>query len=141
MSLDLPDEARSVPLCRGAVRAVLRDLAVEPERAFDIELVLSEATANVIRHAYGHPGNRYLVTVEIFADRVRLQVEDHGRGFERAAVPEPELEEASGRGLWLIEQLSNVAIVRTLTDGGCLLEAELSFAPPLKVTPDPGPPE
>jgi anti-sigma regulatory factor (Ser/Thr protein kinase) len=141
MSLDLPDEARSVPLCRGAVRAVLRDLAVEPERAFDIELVVSEATANVIRHAYGNPGNRYLVTVEIFADRVRLQVEDHGRGFERAAVPEPEVEEASGRGLWLIEQLSNVATVRTLANGGCLVEAELSFSHPLEFTPDPGSPD
>jgi serine/threonine-protein kinase RsbW len=137
MSLDLPDEARSVPLCRGAVRAILRDLAVEPERAFDIEIVLSEATANVIRHAYCNPGNRYLVTVEIFPDRVRLQVEDHGRGFERTTVPEPDDEEISGRGLWLIEQLSNIATVRTLTDGGCLLEAELSFSPPIEVSPEP----
>jgi serine/threonine-protein kinase RsbW len=130
MSLDLPDEAHTVPLCRKTIRAVLHELAVDPDRAFEIELVVSEAAANVIRHAYAHPGNRYLVCIEINADRVLLQVDDHGRGFTRAAVPDPDEERSGGRGIWLIEQLAEVSRFRTLSGGGCRMQAEFALQIP-----------
>jgi anti-sigma regulatory factor (Ser/Thr protein kinase) len=124
MRLELPDEAWTVPLCRHVVLAVLHDLAVDAERVADIELVLSETTGNVIRHAYDHPGHHYRVALEVFADRICFQVEDEGCGFDPAVVPAPALEEAGGRGLWLIEQLADTVTLRTLPGGGCRLDVE-----------------
>jgi serine/threonine-protein kinase RsbW len=136
MSLDLPDEAASVPLCRKAVRSVLRELSVEEGRAFEIELAVSEAAANVIRHAYAQPGNRYLVSIKCFPDRVLLQVADQGQGFARADVPHPDEERSGGRGLWIIEQVAHVATVRRVAGGGSLLEAEFRLSEPIMIVPD-----
>jgi len=124
INLDLPNEAESVPLCRRIIRAVLAELSVDGDRGYEIEMVVSEATANVIRHAYDSPGQRYQVLVDIFTNRVVLQISDHGRGFRPAAVTDPEAGQAGGWGLWLIEQLASSATVRSLPDGGCLVEAE-----------------
>jgi anti-sigma regulatory factor (Ser/Thr protein kinase) len=75
--------------------------------ADDIELAISEATGDVIRHAYSQPGHHYRVLVEVFHDCLRLLVEDGGRGFLRANVPDPDKAQAGGRGIWLIEQLAD----------------------------------
>jgi serine/threonine-protein kinase RsbW len=130
MSLELPDQAVSVPLCRRMLRAVLADLAVNPSRAADIEMALSEAITNVVEHAYARPGQHYRVRLEFFSHCVRLLVEDQGRGFVRAAVPEPSEAQPRGRGLWLIEQLADAVTIQTLPGGGCRLEAEFTLAPP-----------
>src|SRR5688500_15653881 len=104
--MELPDEAQSVPLCRRTLRFVLSELAVPEARAADIELALSEATGNVVRHAYTDVGHSYRVVIEFFSSCVRLVVTDTGRGFSPTDVPEPDLEEVGGRGLWLIEHLA-----------------------------------
>lgn len=140
ISLDLPDEAQSVPLCRRAVRTVLQELSVEEARADEIELALSEAASNVIRHAYSTRGNRYRIVVICHEDRVCFQVMDEGRGFVRTAVPDPEDEQLGGWGVWLIEQLADIATIRTLPGGGCLLEAEFALNRPITIPPPLGPP-
>ena len=130
LNMELPDEAESVPLCRRTLRFILNELAVPELRAADIELALSEATSNVVRHAYAEDGHRYRVTVEFFSACVRLVVTDTGRGFCRAAIPEPDLEVAGGRGIWLIEQLADSATIISTPSGGCRLEAEFSLPQP-----------
>ena len=124
ISLDLPDKEASVPLCRGTLGYLLRELEVEEPRLQDIQLALTEATTNVVRHAYEHPGNRYRVSVQLFTDCVRLVVEDHGRGFDRAGLPKREEEQVGGWGLSLIEKLANVAEIRTQPGGGAVLQAD-----------------
>jgi serine/threonine-protein kinase RsbW len=128
ISLDLPSEAKSVPLCRRLLRTLLRDLAVDQERAYAIELVLSEAAANVVCHAYEQAASRYAVKIVYDDDRLRLQVTDHGRGLDAAIVPDPTEERVGGRGLWLIEQLADAVKLETPPGGGCVVEAEFSFA-------------
>jgi serine/threonine-protein kinase RsbW len=137
ISLDLPDQAQSVPLCRRTLRFLLKELAVDQERSDDIELALSEATSNVIQHAYQHPGNRYLVHVELYPDRVLVRVEDHGSGFSRAAIPDPDREQLGGRGLWIIEQLADSVTMTTLADRGSVIEAEFRLPTPVIFEPPP----
>jgi serine/threonine-protein kinase RsbW len=127
ISLDLPDKEASVPLCRRTLSYLLRELEVEERRIEDIQLALSEAAGNVIRHAYDHPGNRYRVNIQLFTNRVLLLVEDQGRGFRREDVPEPGEEQVGGWGLWIIEQLANTATIRIQPGGGSILEAEFSL--------------
>jgi anti-sigma regulatory factor (Ser/Thr protein kinase) len=124
ISLNLPDEAMTVPLCRRVLRIVLQELEVPEEQAADIELVLGEAAGNVIRHAYEHPGQEYRVVLEFRPQCVRLTVTDSGGGFQPKSVLDPDVEQVSGRGIWLIEQLADVATIRATPAGGCCLEAE-----------------
>jgi anti-sigma regulatory factor (Ser/Thr protein kinase) len=122
--LDLPDEAATVPLCRRVVRALLMDLGMGVAQVADIELVVSEATGNTTRHAYEHPGRRYQFSLTVEADRVRVMVVDQGRGFVRSMIEAPDLQQESGRGLWIMEQLADTVTLATLPGGGCCLEAE-----------------
>jgi anti-sigma regulatory factor (Ser/Thr protein kinase) len=140
LSLDLPDEARTVPICRHVLRHLLRDLNVEPARADEIELAMSEAAGNVVSHAYALPGQRYQLIIDLFADRLRFQVIDQGCGFARDQVPAPDEEQLGGRGIWLIEQLADAATIRSLPGGGCQLDAEFRFhSLPLLAEPEPVP--
>ena len=127
ISLDLPDDAVTVPLCRRVLRVALGELGVEADRVAVIELVLSEATGNVVRHAYAHPGHRYQVEIEIDPERLRLVVRDSGGGFLRSDVPEPDNERPGGRGIWLIEHLASSVIFSTVKGGGSRLEAEFTL--------------
>src|SRR5437764_219866 len=124
ISLNLPDEAQTVPLCRRVLRTVLQELDVPAEQAADIELVLGEAAGNVIRHAYAHPGHEYRVVLDFAPECIHLTVSDSGGGFQRGSVLDPDVEQLSGRGIWLIEQLADVATIRAIPAGGCCLEAE-----------------
>ena len=125
--LDLPDDPLSVPVCRRAVRTILRELAVDEMRAYEIELALGEAAANVIRHAYEQSGNRYRVELGFFPDMLRLVVNDFGRGFDRASVPAPDDEQMGGRGIMLIEQVADTTQVEALESGGTRLTAEFKL--------------
>jgi anti-sigma regulatory factor (Ser/Thr protein kinase) len=131
IQLELPDEAESVPLCRHTVSRTLALLKVDGELAANLELALSEATGNVVSHAYQHPGHRYRVSLKFFADRIQLRVEDDGCGLEQEAVPEPDLKRLGGRGLWLIEQLAAFLSISQRSGGGCVLEAIFALASPL----------
>lgn len=71
---------------------------------------VTEALANAV--LYGNaadPDKTVRVEVSLDATRVTLRVEDQGAGFDPADVPDPtlpdNLEEAGGRGLFLIRNL------------------------------------
>ncbi len=101
----LPVDARSLPLIRGLVRQTLQHLGVVPGGIDEILLALSEACANVIRHAGEH--EEYQVDVSI-DDRVcRISVLDDGEGFDVAAVSAepPRFPLDGGRGLVLMRAL------------------------------------
>jgi anti-sigma regulatory factor (Ser/Thr protein kinase) len=129
ITLELPHEGLSVPVCRHLVRLLLTELEVDPERAGEIELAVSEALGNVIQHARVPAGQLYSVRIRCFPDRLHFQVEDRGQGFVRAAVPHPDAERPSGRGVWLMEHLANSLTIRMVKEGGCRLDAEFRFAP------------
>ncbi len=104
---------------------------MDPDRTVDIEVAISEATTNVVRHAYAHPGNHYSVTVDLYPAFVRLTVKDQGRGFDRHELQEPLLERMGSRGVWLIERLVDEVSFSTVRGSGCRLEAHFHLSPPL----------
>lgn len=103
-ALTLPTEVASVPTARSICRANLELLRVSQPSIDDVTLALTEACANVVKHAGGH---RYLVRVTIDDDRCTVEVVDEGGGFDPGAARglAPEELVPSGRGLLLMESV------------------------------------
>ena len=79
-----------------------------PNSLFATRLALEEALVNAIKHGNKlDPKKRVIVEAKVTADRVEIEIEDQGPGFDRASVPDPTAEEnlckCSGRGILLIE--------------------------------------
>ncbi len=103
-SVALPGIAESVPVARSWAQVVLLADNRSPEDAL---VVISELAGNAIRHtASGRPGGRLTVKMRKAGEGlVRVEVVD--QGAPTIPVPrEPDLESLTGRGLWLIDQLS-----------------------------------
>ncbi|MGJ0428795.1 ATP-binding protein [Methylobacter sp.] len=76
--------------------------------AYHLNLVLTEATINAIKHAnYNNPEETVRITIQIQEDAVNIKVYDHGQGFDLEAVPVPDFEnpKESGMGLFFIKTL------------------------------------
>jgi serine/threonine-protein kinase RsbW len=77
---------------------------------FRLQVVLSEALANAILRGNREALDKWVeVRAELRDDLIRVHVTDEGPGFDPASVPEPlepdQLDEAGGRGLFLIRKL------------------------------------
>ena len=77
---------------------------------FKLRVVLSEALSNAIIRGNGEDRNKWVeVRAELVPESIRVYVTDEGPGFDPATVPEPihpaQLDEAGGRGLFLIRKL------------------------------------
>jgi serine/threonine-protein kinase RsbW len=77
---------------------------------FRLQVVLSEALSNAIVRGNREDYGKWVhVQAELGPDAIRLMVTDEGRGFNPSAIPEPirpeQLDEANGRGLYLIRKL------------------------------------
>jgi serine/threonine-protein kinase RsbW len=77
---------------------------------FRLRVVLSEAISNAIVRGNAEDQAKWVeVRAELVPESIRVSVTDEGPGFDPGAVPEPlrpeQLDEASGRGLYLIRKL------------------------------------
>ncbi len=106
VKLCLPRDSASVSISRRIVRSALLTLGVVENVRYDVELALTEACANVVRHA-AH-SDEYEVSIGVENTRCVIDVVDSGHGYDedtlQAAMPHPSAEE--GRGLHLIRMLT-----------------------------------
>ena len=116
VALSLPRDSASVPVTRQVLDSCLERLGVMPETRADIALALSEACANVIRHA--GPGEEYEVIATTRDGRCVIEVVDNGRygakllaGDKKAVMSEHVGPEAGtsehGRGLKIIDAVTD----------------------------------
>ncbi|MEU7834237.1 MULTISPECIES: ATP-binding protein [unclassified Nonomuraea] len=130
IALRLPRDAASVPLIRQMFDGTLRSLGVEPQIRDDIELMLTEACSNVVRHA--GPSDEYVVSAGVYDKLCVIRVIDMGGGFD----PPPNNGEAapnaeSGRGIQIMRALADdIRFTNRHEDGSVVcLEKRLRFAP------------
>jgi serine/threonine-protein kinase RsbW len=111
VTLRLPSEVGCI---EEAVELVTRHcLAGHPtaERTrFRLKVVLSEALSNAIVRGNREDRGKWVdIRAELYPDAIRVYVTDEGPGFNPSAIPEPihpeQLDEAGGRGLYLIKKL------------------------------------
>lgn len=121
VALSLPRDVASVPVTRQVLDSCLERLGVMPDTRADIALALSEACANVIRHA--GPGEEYEVIATTRDGRCVIEVVDNGdrdgvrlpagdqaaiseQGMSDHGLPEHGMPE-HGRGLKIIDAVTD----------------------------------
>lgn len=105
LTVALRCDARSVPAVRRLLRSSLNGLGVLREVVADIEVALTEACTNVLKHA--GVGDAYEVSACIQGDLCVIEVVDTGGGFEFDATGRGDApaHAESGRGIQLIRAL------------------------------------
>lgn len=105
LSLALPRDVATVPLVRHLCAYALREIRVEEDCIADVELAVTEACANVVRHAAAD--DDYEVTISVTDGACEIRVVNAADGLDveglgRSAVPEAA---ESGRGVRLMRSL------------------------------------
>jgi anti-sigma regulatory factor (Ser/Thr protein kinase) len=122
LDLQLPRDAASVPATRRLLDAALAALGVEDHIRDDIEMMLTEACTNVIKHA--EHGADYTVRAVIQDRRCMIKVIDSGGGFDAGRVPYPDLVAENGRGLLIMRTLADDVRFTSLAEDGALVALE-----------------
>ena len=126
--LNLPREIDSVPAVRRLLRCALGVLHVDRQSGTDLEIALTEACANVVKHATG--ADAFEVRLDVAEDHCAIDVLDEGAGFDSTAVDDdtPATDSERGRGLYLIKALSENVRMHSSPRKGSLIHFEKSFA-------------
>jgi len=110
VTLVLPAQPEYLLVARLALTGVARLAESDEEALADLRLAVTEAAANVCRHAYADGAGDVTITLELSADdRLEVVVEDDGVGFDREGVAEWRPDELGEDGMGL-------AIIRAVTD-------------------------
>ena len=93
------------------------------ELAYHINLVLTEAMANAIKHANKNDPNKDVhISINLTDDQLYIRVYDQGQGFDISSAdletPDPELDH--GRGVFLIRSLMDSVQYRCCEKGNVL---------------------
>ena len=90
--------------------AHLQRLRIDESIQFDVRLAIEEALRNAIQHGHRH-GKKLPIAVsyEVDKDRIEIEVEDRGEGFDLKKIADPRTREnlmkEGGRGVFLIFEL------------------------------------
>jgi len=118
--LTIESRAEAIDDARRWVSDQLQIAGVGERDLWAVELALTEALSNVIRHAYGGEESREILLASSFTDgRFELRIVHWGEPFETAHYVPPDLDTAplGGYGLYLIEQLMDEVERRDAPDG------------------------
>lgn len=119
LRLELPADARILPMTRRAMQEYLEEAGVRGDDCSDLVLALDEACANAIRHAFPGRQGRIAVVADVVDGEVVVRVADDGVGFDVSRPPpEPGPYDVSGRGLRIIRQLMTAVELESLPAGG-----------------------
>lgn len=128
VDIKVPNQTRYLSL----IGRIGEDIAMELKRfdgdrdmlAYHINLVLTEAMVNAIKHANANdPDKMVHVYINITDQDLLIRVFDDGQGFDINSIPPPDFEqlEDRGRGIFIIKQLMDTVKYEKI-DGGNMLE-------------------
>ncbi len=122
LRLSLPRDEVSIPVVRRLCAQAMATLGVEPEVIDDVQLALSEACANVLRHTAD--GVDYDVAVGFDDQKAWLDVHDRGPGFDASTVATSKEEAESGRGLEIMRAVMDKVSFDSGVDRGTTVHLE-----------------
>ena len=128
VDIKVPNQTRYLSL----IGRIGEDIAKELDRfdgdrdmlAYHINLVLTEAMVNAIKHANANdPDKMVHVYINISDQDLLIRVFDDGQGFNINSIPPPDFDqlEDRGRGIFIIKQLMDTVKYEKI-NGGNMLE-------------------
>jgi serine/threonine-protein kinase RsbW len=108
--LTIPARPEYISLSRLALSGLARVRPLPEDTLADLKLALTEACSNSVRHAYAGGEGHVQISFELGDDRLVVEVEDDGTGFEH---------DGAGRDLdpdELTEGGLGIAIIKAIAD-------------------------
>ena len=112
-AINLPRDASSIRFARKIVGSTMSQLGIDPDCVYDVEVAVTEACTNVLKHAQGGR-DEYEVELTIDPKRASIRIKDTGRGFDTASLADAheeahdlhlDLTEEGGRGIMMMRAL------------------------------------
>jgi serine/threonine-protein kinase RsbW len=112
-----------IPQVIEGIASAMLDYQYPEKDVFAVRLALEEALVNAIRHGHhDDPMRHATVSILVGPERILVEVQDEGEGFDPKDVPDPlapeNLERSSGRGLHLMR--TYMTWVRFNSRGNCV---------------------
>jgi serine/threonine-protein kinase RsbW len=127
VDIRVPNQTRYLGLIGKIGEDIARTLKRYPgdreELAYHINLVLTEAMANAIRHANeDNPDKELQITIQIEKQQLHIRVYDQGEGFDFDSLPSPDFKylDEHGRGVYIIRSLMDSVTYRRDKQGHVL---------------------
>lgn len=120
LNLSIPPDSREVPRARRAVQQVCQDVGFPDDECAALDLALGEALANAVVHgASASLCHKDVADVRVcawdFQSQLIVEVRDCGCGFDPPLppydMPSPDVDATHGRGLPLMEALTDALVV------------------------------
>jgi serine/threonine-protein kinase RsbW len=130
--LTIPARAEYVGLSRLALAGLARLGSFSDEALADLQLAVTEACTNSVRHAYPDRVGAVEIRYELFADRVVVEVSDDGPGFvpvDEVAVDAVAEFNEGGLGIAIIRAVSDEFEIGARDGGGVRLRFVKLLAP------------
>lgn len=98
----VPSDTSELATVRRGVEAFCQRVGFDAKATGEVGLVINEAMANIVRHAYGNqPGGRMDIDADFVDDTLRLMIRDWGSG-KLPPPPPPKKDPLEPGGLGLI---------------------------------------
>jgi serine/threonine-protein kinase RsbW len=111
----IPSDTAAGQSVQERIVQLLEELSYDERDVFGVRLAIEEALVNAIKHGNRmDPTKTVRITCQVARDRVRIEIEDQGEGFQPEEVPDPtadeNLERPCGRGIMLMRAfMSSIA--------------------------------
>jgi anti-sigma regulatory factor (Ser/Thr protein kinase) len=122
-SVQLPPAVSSVPAARSCTTAALQAWGFAASLLDDVALLLTELTANAVRHGHG------LVSVEVDLDGDRLLVRVRDEEDAAPRLQHAGAQDEGGRGLWLVDAIAERWGWESVAAGGKSVWFQLTATP------------
>jgi anti-sigma regulatory factor (Ser/Thr protein kinase) len=104
VSLELPATAHAPARAREAVRQAAEATGVRVDERWRVEMIVTELVTNAVKHG---PGGPVEVAIQAGGSGMRGEVADPGPGIHRLKLDRRRATEEGGRGLFLVDALSD----------------------------------
>ena len=127
IDIKVPNQTRYLSLIgkigEDIARTVKRYRGDREELAYQVNLVLTEATSNAILHVSDIDNQFIHINIAIINQNLHIKVFDQGKGFDPKSLPNPDFNEPmeSGRGVYIIQSIMDKVHFNRL-NGGHVLE-------------------
>jgi serine/threonine-protein kinase RsbW len=112
-TVKIPSETSAGQAVQERIIQALEAHEFSPHDVFGVRLALEEALVNAIKHGNSLDPNKSVhIECTISSDKVRIEIEDEGEGFQPGDVPDPtadeNLERPCGRGIMLMRSFMSL---------------------------------